>query len=307
MSDVHERLRRLLLVVPYVARNPGITLDALAVAVGLDRGDLTRDLDLLTMVGRPPFQPDDFIDLHVENDCVYVDLDQRFSKPPRLTASEAAALAAAAEWLKPATGGALAIAVAKLEKVIPAGARARFREIGKTVDARGDAPSELAPLTEAMTQHREVSFDYLTQGKKATERRRVQPNELFSHRGQWYLSGFDLARKEMRLYRLDRVSLLTLERETFAPSQGLPTRMPNPADRAEVRVLFSAIAAPYVRERFGADARPAEQGAVEVHVSGASELWLTQWILSFAGEAEVLEPSWARDAVARAAQESLDC
>ena len=37
------------------------------------------------MVGRPPFQPDDFIDLHVENDRVWVDLDQRFSKPPRLT------------------------------------------------------------------------------------------------------------------------------------------------------------------------------------------------------------------------------
>ena len=84
MSDVHERLRRLLFVVPYVARHRGVTVDALAKELGVSREELLRDLELLTMVGRPPFQPDDFIDLHVENDQVWVDLDQRFSKPPRV-------------------------------------------------------------------------------------------------------------------------------------------------------------------------------------------------------------------------------
>ena len=33
MSDVHERLRRLLFLVPYVRRHPGITVDALAQAL----------------------------------------------------------------------------------------------------------------------------------------------------------------------------------------------------------------------------------------------------------------------------------
>ena len=70
VSDVHERLRRLLFVVPYVARHRGVTVDALAKQLGVSREELLRDLELLTMVGRPPFQPDDFIDLHVENDRV---------------------------------------------------------------------------------------------------------------------------------------------------------------------------------------------------------------------------------------------
>ena len=94
MSDVHERLRRLLFVVPYAARHRGVTVEALSRQLGISREELLRDLELLTMVGRPPFQPDDFIDLHVENDQVWVDLDQRFSKPPRLTGAEAAALSA---------------------------------------------------------------------------------------------------------------------------------------------------------------------------------------------------------------------
>jgi proteasome accessory factor C len=41
-------------------------------------------------------------------------------------------------------------------------------------------------------------------------------------------------------------------------------------------------------------------------VVGDSERWLTQWVLSFGGEAEVLEPAWARAAVARAAEHALN-
>src|SRR5262249_15991217 len=43
----HERLRRLLLLVPYVRQHPGIAVDALAKALGLSREGLLADLDLL--------------------------------------------------------------------------------------------------------------------------------------------------------------------------------------------------------------------------------------------------------------------
>ena len=42
MSDVHERLRRLLFVVPYVARHRGVTVDALAKQLGVSREELLR-------------------------------------------------------------------------------------------------------------------------------------------------------------------------------------------------------------------------------------------------------------------------
>jgi proteasome accessory factor C len=306
MSDARERLRKLLLVVPYVRRHPGITVEALADALGLKADELRGDLDLLTLVGRPPFQPDDYIDLTVEDDRVFVDLDQRFSKPPRLTAPEAAALASAAEWMRPAAGEALARALQKLERVLPSGALARYQEMGRAVDARSGGPAELLPMAQALNERRELSFDYLTQGRGTSERRRVQPQELFSHRGQWYLSAFDVGRGDARLFRLDRISNLCVESATFPDRTLAKGRFPSPRGPGEVRVRFSPSAAPYVRERFGADARALMGGAVEVRVSGDSPHWLTQWVLSFGGEAEVLEPPWARAAVAQAAQESLD-
>jgi proteasome accessory factor C len=305
MSTVHERLRRLLFLVPYVSKHPGVTVDDLAKALNVKREDLLEELDLLTCVGRPPFNPDDYVDIYVDNDRVYVDLDQRLSRPPRLTAGEAAALAASASLLRPAAGDALQSAVQKLEKILPAVARERYREMHRKIDASSEAPQSLGPLTRAILERLEVTFDYASPGRPS-EQRRVRPYELLSHRGQWYLQGFCHTRQDSRLFRLDRMESLALTDTSFQPPADARAAVPNPARTdAGVRVRFSKLVAPYVTERFGSDARPLSDGGVEVRVAGDSERWLTQWVLSFGGEAEVLEPASARAAVARAAQASL--
>jgi proteasome accessory factor C len=305
--SVHERLRRLLFLVPYVSKHPGVSVDDLARALNVDREDLLEELDLLTCVGRPPFNPDDYIDIYVENDRVYVDLDQRLSAPPRLTAGEAAALAAAAELLRPAADDALRSALQKLERIIPPGARERFRDMHGKIDASAEvAPRALAPLTRAILERLEVTFDYEAPGRPS-EPRRVRPYELLSHRGQWYLQGFCHARQDSRLFRLDRMEGLCVTAMPFLPPpDARGAAVPNPARTtdASARVRFSKVAAPYVLERFGSDARPLPEGGVEVRVA-ADERWLTQWVLSFGGEAEVVEPVSARAAVARAARASL--
>lgn len=302
-QDVHGRLRRLLFLVPYVAQNPGLPVDEVAKALGVSRDALLEELDLLAMVGRPPFQPDDFVDIYVEDDKVFVDLDQRFSAPPRLTAAEGVALAAAAELLRPAATDALTQALEKLEKVLPDGARERYRQMAKQLDLALEAPQGLAALSQAIVEHREVELDYFTSGRNQTEKRRVQPHELFSHRGQWYLSGHCLSRGDVRLFRLDRIGALELTEQRFeAPVNPKAHAMPSERHGAEqVRVRFNAAAAPYVAERFGSEVQWLEGGTLEVKVLGDSERWLTQWVLSFGGDAWVHEPEWARRAVQKAA------
>ena len=307
-QDIHGRLRRLLFLVPYVARNPGLPVDEVAKAMGVTRDALLEELDLLGMVGRPPFQPDDFVDIYVEDDKVYVDLDQRFSAPPRLTAAEGVALAAAAELLRPAATDALTKALEKLEKVLPAGARDRYKAMSKQLDLALEAPQGLAALSQAIVERREVDLDYFTSGRNQTEKRRVQPHELFSHRGQWYLQGHCLTRGDVRLFRLDRIRSLQLLDSRFAPPQNTKSQlMPGggqvgKAKAEEVRVRFNAATAPYVAERFGADVKWLDGGVLEVRVPSDSERWLTQWVLSFGGDAWVHEPEWARRAVRVAAE-----
>ena len=304
--SVHERLRRLLFLVPFVSSRPGISVEELARALNVSREHLLEDLDLLTCVGRPPFNPDDYIDIYVENDRVYVDLDQRLSAPPRLTVGEAAALAASAELLRPAAGDTLRGAVEKLERVLPPGMHERFREMYRKIDAAVEAPQALGPLTRAIHERREVSFAYAAPGRGAPESRRVRPHELLSHRGQWYLQAWCNTRRDDRLFRVDRMQDLSITDTAFQPREDARAEVPNPARTdAAVRVRFTRLVAPYVRERFGEDARLLADGGVEVRVAGDNERWLTQWVLSFGGEAEVLEPASARAAVARAAKAAL--
>jgi proteasome accessory factor C len=305
VSNAHERLRRLLFLVPFVSSRPGISVAELARALNVSREDLLEDLDLLTCVGRPPFNPDDYIDIYVENDRVYVDLDQRLSAPPRLTVGEATALGAAAELLRPAAGEALQDAMKKLERVLPPGARERFREMHRKFGASAEAPEALGPLTRAILERCEVTFDYTSPGRPP-ESRHVRPQELLNHRGQWYLQAWCLTRQDDRLFRVDRMQSLAITTTPFQPREDARAAVPNPARTdAAVRVRFSPLVAPYLSERFGADARLLPDGGVEVRVAGDNERWLTQWVLSFGGEAEVLEPVSARAAVARAARDAL--
>ncbi|MEW5740203.1 MAG: WYL domain-containing protein [Myxococcota bacterium] len=304
--QVHERLRRLLFLVPFVARNPGLSVEEVAKEAGVSREELLEELDLLTLVGRPPFQPDDFVDIFVEDGKVYVELDQRLSAPPRLTAAEGVALAAAAALLKPAAGDALTQALAKLETVLPPHAVQRYRDMAKTLDVTMEAPDGLSTLSQAIVERREVDLDYFTAGRGQTERRRVQPHELFSHRGLWYLAAHCLSRGDERLFRLDRISGLSLTDIRFEAPATSPRALPGIVDAdGEVRVRFEPAVAPWIVERFGDGATALPDGAVEVTVPGDSERWLTQWILSFGGAAVVLSPQWAKDAVARAARASL--
>lgn len=306
-TQAYERLRRLLFLVPFVSKHPGRTVEEVAQAVGVSKEELLEELDLLTLVGRPPFQPDDFIDVYVDEDRVFVHLNQRLSAPPRLTAAEGVALAAAAALLKPAAGGALASALARLEKVLPPQSVQRYREMSRQLDVATEAPDSLAVLSQAIVERRVLGFEYAGVSRGQTEQRRVRPYELFSHRGQWYLSGHCLTREGQRLFRVDRIGALQLEAERFeAPAQLPAHALPGTGEvERPVKVRFSQELAPYQQERFGEAAVLEADGRVVVTVPGDSERWLTRWVLSFGGNATVIEPPWAIRAVAQAAAASL--
>jgi proteasome accessory factor C len=183
----------------------------------------------------------------------------------------------------------------------------RYREMARQLDVASEAPDSIAVLTQAIVEHREISLEYVGIGRGDHERRQVRPVELFSHRGQWYLSGFCLTRQGERLFRVDRITALQLRDERFTPPTDAPPHALPGANGGErpVKVRFTPELAPYQQERFGDAAVLEADGSVVVTVPGDSERWLTRWILSFGGNATVLEPAWAIRAVAEAASASL--
>src|SRR5215469_1466502 len=91
--DVTGRLRRLLFIVPYVAKHPeGVTVETLAKLVGSEQGELIADLDLLSQVGPPDGDPGEYLLVSVEEGRVFVDLAHRLTRPLRLTPAEGCSL-----------------------------------------------------------------------------------------------------------------------------------------------------------------------------------------------------------------------
>ena len=67
MRDVSQKLRRLLYIVPYVAKHPeGVPVEQLAKMLGAERDELLADLDLLSQVGPPDGDPGEYLLVSVD-------------------------------------------------------------------------------------------------------------------------------------------------------------------------------------------------------------------------------------------------
>jgi proteasome accessory factor C len=294
-----ERLRRLLLIVPVVLQNQGIEVDVLAAKVGLSRTALLEALKALLMVGRPPFQPDDFIDVSVENDKVYVDIGLKFSAPPALTEAEAVALLAAAQMMCSAHTPQLQEAVKALMKALPKDLRqavpARLGQLSID-DAR---PPCLAKVSEAVLAQVELAFDYRTGAQM--QARRIQPQTLFAYQGQWYVRGWCVDAKAVRHFRIDKMANAQLTNATFELQTEARSDWAFSKAQSSATVEFDAKLSAWVLERWP-EATDVGQGRRRVQIPVGNVQWLVRWILSFGGAAVVIEPEYLRvhirDAVA---------
>ena len=89
--NVAERINRILLILSYVSKNQGISLQELAERVDMRPKQLMKELDFMLLIGKPPFRPDDYVDIYVEEQKVYIEYDQMLNRPLRFTRPEALA------------------------------------------------------------------------------------------------------------------------------------------------------------------------------------------------------------------------
>ncbi|HYD42170.1 MAG TPA: WYL domain-containing protein [Anaeromyxobacter sp.] len=306
--DPRDRLRRILFLVPYAVKHPGIAVKELARRCGCTEKELVEDLDFLLNVGSPPFGPDDFLDVYVEGDRVHVALHQSFSRPPRFTESEAAALAAAAQALG---GEGRERAVKALRDSVPRDRRQSFDELsGRIYAGAPPAPdSVLGRLQRAIAEHRAVRLAYHSASRDAETDRVVHPYTLAQRFGHWYLYGHDRQRERPLAFRVDRIRECQPLAERFEP--------PGDAELGRMR-LFSETRGEPVQLRIAAGAtawavaRPGirlvkrlEDGGAVVEV-GAGQEWAARFALSLGGQAEVLSPAAARKHFAEQVRRTLD-
>jgi predicted DNA-binding transcriptional regulator YafY len=174
-------------------------------------------------------------------------------------------------------------------------------DLAQTPEPETDAAEEglITTLTRGIRERRLVELEYLKETEESPEAHLVEPYEIERRLPHWYVHTWDLTRDAERSFRLDRMRTAFLAKERFSPREGFAHRE---GFARVARVWYSPAVARWQVER---GATPLVDKAAIVDAALGSPEWFVSWILSFGGEAVVLEPPDLRDAVAARARELL--
>ncbi len=225
-----------------------------------------------------------------------------FDRPARLLPVEAKALVAAIDLIgEHIPEGSLTSA---REKIVAALGEDPMEQGLQVAPTAGDDSDVARLVSNAIVARKLIELEYYKENEDQISPRKVEPYALTNGREGWYVASFDPERDGVRHFRLDRIKHVNVTDETFEPR-------PEVDPAAEVdgwlrtgEVPASATARVWVspeRARWAREARRVVEewsdGAVIVELSFAGVDWLVREILKEAGDAAVLEPEDAREAV----------
>ncbi len=225
-----------------------------------------------------------------------------FDRPARLLPVEAKALVAAIDLIgEHIPEGSLTSARTKIVAALGEDPMEQGLQVAPT---SGDDSDVARKVSKAIVARKMIEIEYYKENEDELIPRRVEPYALTNGREGWYVASFDPERDGVRHFRLDRIKHVNVTSEKFEPR-------PEVDPAAEVdgwlrtgEVPASATARVWVspeRARWAREARRVVEewsdGSVVVELSFAGVDWLVREILKEAGDAAVLEPADAREAV----------
>jgi proteasome accessory factor BC len=236
----------------------------------------------------------------LRGDHVHVDKElfgDTFRAPPRLTPLEARAIRLALEFVGPMIAADAHTPLERVRKKL----EQTFGEFELAQTPEPDVPRTeedfVSKFSEAIRDRKLVEIEYQKEGEKEPTTRVIEPYQLERELPYWYVHAYDRSSDASRSFRLDRIRSAKKQRERFERRPEFdPQRF---GGTQTVRILYSPEVARWEVER---GATPLADGSA-VRETPAGEDWLIGEILSYRGEAVVLEPAGLRKSVAIRAKE----
>ena len=299
-----DRLRRLLVMLPWLMERGEVSLAEMAAHFSLPANEVVADLELASMCGLPPFI-DEMIDVFIDEGMVFTGVPRVFTRPLRLTAPEGFALL---------TAGRAAMAMPGADPAGPLG-----RALDKLAAALGEGgvvvelhrPALADDVAEAALACRRLAITYWTPSRDEATDRVITPRAVFADRGHWYVLADDHRTGQERSFRIDRILEANPTGEIDDPR---PVTLPDTsrwfADDADIERVTVRMPTEltWMIDRYPVDslvADPAIPGTTIAVIPVASEQWLQRLLLRLGARATVLSPQRWADLAERSAAEVL--
>lgn len=299
-----DRLNRLVAITLRLQSRRVVRAEDLAEDFGISVRTIYRDLRALEEAGLP---------ICAEAGKGYSLLEGYHLPPVMFTQEEAAALFLGGEFTERLTDESLRgharSALMKIRAVLPPERKEFIERVGMATAVYIPAPqptfaphAHLTLIQEAIAHRTVVEITYQNATQEQTTRR-VEPLGLVYYASHWHLIAWCRLRADIRDFRSDRIMEIRLlgssfpEREGFSIRDHVARTMSETATTHTVRVRFTREGARFTGDRykFGFAEETIVKDGVEMLFYVPSLTWIAGWILSFAKQAEVLEPQELRD------------
>ena len=270
--------------------------------------ELREDIDVLNVVNFGGGSYVLYAEIHEELGEIEVDPEpysDNFDRPARLLPVEGKALVAAIDLIgEHIPEGSLSSARLKIVQALGEDPMEQGLHVAH---ATGDDSEVAGSISQAIVGHRMIELEYYKENEDEFSLRRVEPYALTNGREGWYVACFDPEREAMRHFRLDRIKRASVLKETFAPRPEVDPaaevdgwmRTGEVEASRSARLWISPERARWARERRRV-VQERQDGSIVVELSFAGVQWLVREVLKEAGDAAVLEPADAREAVLNA-------
>jgi proteasome accessory factor BC len=270
----------------------------------VSEAELREDINVLNVVN---FGGGSYVLYADVRDDGMIDVDpepysDNFDRPARLLPVEAKALVAAIDLIGDhLPEGALNSARDKIVAALGADPMEQGLQVAST---SGDDSEIARVVSRAISSTHLLRLEYYKANEDEFSERVVEPYALINGREGWYVATFDPARDAVRHFRLDRVKTAEVLDGSFTPRpevdpaadvDGWPRTGEVEASRV-ARVWISPDRARWSREQRRVSQELAD-GSVIVELPYKGTDWLVREVLAEAGDAAVLSPQEAREAV----------
>jgi proteasome accessory factor B len=286
----------------------GATIDALADELDVTTRTIRRDLAALQEAGFPLYDDRD------DNARVRWRLDGQVLKglDTGFTLAELCALYLSRNLLEAVAGTPfqrdLTLAFTRLEKLLSPRMRRFLDRLPDVLVAKpgprargADSSADVvARLLEATLHFRTARMRYHSVSSGREKDYLVHPYRLAFAQGGMYLLAYVPAYKDVRTFAVDRIAAVSLQKETFTPTQKVGDDVfanslgVNTGPPARVELEFDARVAPYVRARVwhtSQQVREEADGRVRLTMNVCHDWALRSWILSWGSFVRVVSPA----------------
>jgi predicted DNA-binding transcriptional regulator YafY len=202
--DSSERLKRLILELPWLSKNKSVTIDQFCKTFSISQEQAVKDLTLLTFVGPSQFGGD-LVDIQISDEIITVVDNQKHGNSMRFTPEELMVLIASLNLL--IQGDQTNLTLKSLnDKIISV----FYKE---TSEKQNKYENILNVLQNSIESKKLINMDYIDGRNYVKQNVLIKVLAIDDMGGFKYLQGIDCKNNSTKSYRLDRILRVSLSDE----------------------------------------------------------------------------------------------